>query len=108
MSSSDTAAATAADDLVAQVAALDPGELAPESVQRLMAAAVTAYGRMLDAGVGAPAFGSATDVTATDAVRAASAVLKGVNLETFELALWETWGGAPWTAPARTEKADEA
>lgn len=95
---------SSSDELVAELAAADPAGLAPESVQRLMATAVTAYGRMLDAGVPAPAFGSATDVTATDAVRAASAVLKGVNLETFELALWETWGGTPWTAPARTEE----
>jgi len=90
-------AAGDAEACAARLAELDPSAFSAATVQRLMATAVRAYGRLLDEGTAAPAFGSATEVTATDAVRAASAVLKGVNLEVFELALWETWGGAPWT-----------
>ena len=74
-----------------------PDTLAPEEVQELMARAVRAYGRLLDAGVAVSPLPPGADITATDAVRAASGILKAVNLETFELALWETWGGTPWT-----------
>lgn len=82
---------------VSDLLGTDPETLAPEDVQELMAYAVRAYGRLLDAGTAVPPLPVGAEVTATDAVRAASGILKAVNLETFELALWETWGGTPWT-----------
>ncbi|NUR92273.1 MAG: hypothetical protein HOY71_50075 [Nonomuraea sp.] len=41
------------------------------------------------------------DVTATDVVTVASALLHAQNLEVFELALWQSWGGVPWKEAAR-------
>ncbi|WP_156994361.1 hypothetical protein [Pseudonocardia acaciae] len=38
----------------------------------------------------------AGDVTATDVVIAATAMLRQQNLEVFELALWQSFGGQPW------------
>ncbi|MGH3585096.1 MAG: hypothetical protein ACRDQ0_02135 [Pseudonocardia sp.] len=76
-------------------------------VQQLMERAVREYGRLLDAGTAGPVLPELHEVTATDAVRAASALLAAVNLEIFELALWETWGGRPWAATAAGRPADE-
>lgn len=97
-SSTETAAKDEleADALAVRLQQLGPETLSPEAVHRLMTVAVVAFGRHLDAGTPMPEVVEATQVNATDAVRAASAVLKAVNLETFELALWETWGGTPW------------
>lgn len=85
-----------AERLAARIGELGPDALSPDAVRTLMTAAITAFGRHVDAGTPVPEPADATKVNATDAVRAASAVLKAVNLETFELALWETWGGTPW------------
>jgi hypothetical protein len=76
----------------------DPADLTLAEVQRLMELAVRGYGRLLDDGTGGSVLADSHEVTATDAVRAASALLAAVNLQIFELALWETWGGRPWAA----------
>lgn len=87
----------------------DVAGLTLEDVQRLMDLAVRGYGRLLDEETGGPVLPDLHGVTATDAVRAASALLSAVNLEVFELALWQTWGGAPWApreagiSPTRTQ-----
>jgi len=73
-----------------------PEDLSLADIQRLMNLAVLAYGRLVDLGQDGPILPSVHTVTATDAARAASALLAAVNLEVFELALWETWGGRPW------------
>ncbi|MFI9386665.1 hypothetical protein [Kutzneria sp. NPDC052558] len=62
-------------------------------VQRLMERAVAAYSRLTDDGAAGPILHNGHNITATDAVRAASALLSAVNLEVFELALWQSWGG---------------
>lgn len=96
--SSSAETATGADESVERIERLGPDALSPEAVRRLMTVAITAFGRHVDAGTPVPEIVDPARVNATDAVRAASAVLKAVNLETFELALWETWGGTPWRA----------
>jgi hypothetical protein len=68
-------------------------------VQRHMESAVRAYGQLLDAGHTRPILADNHRITATDAVRAASALLAAVNLEVFELALWQSWGGQPYHEP---------
>lgn len=75
----------------------DAADLTLEDVQRLMGLAVRGYSRLLDEGAGGAALPDSHAVTATEVVRAASALLAAVNLEVFELALWQTWGGATWT-----------
>ena len=82
-----------------------PEDLSLADIQRLMNLAVPAYGRLVDLGQDGPLLPSVHAVTATDAARAASALLAAVNLEVFELALWETWGGKPWRGDR--EDADE-
>jgi len=67
--------------------------LALEDVQQLMERAVRAYSQLLDEGPAGPILHNGHRITATDAVRAASALLSAVNLEVFELALWQSWGG---------------
>lgn len=84
-----------APDLVARLATLDPHVLAPDDVQLLMAMAVRAYSDLVERGHAMSPLAPGSDVTATDAVRAASGILKALDLETFELALWQMFGGGP-------------
>ena len=85
-----------------------PEDLSLADIQRLMNLAVLAYGRLADVGREGPLLPVTHAVTATDAARVASALLAAVNLEVFELALWETWGGKPWRGDREDtdEKAD--
>jgi hypothetical protein len=64
-----------------------------EDIQQRVESAVRAYSRYLESGQDGPILNSGNRITATDAVRAASAILDAVNLEVFELALWQSWGG---------------
>jgi hypothetical protein len=82
--------------LLSRLAATDAEQWTQGDVQNLFTAAVQVYCARLDQADEFPPFMDAADVTATDAVRVASAILEAVNLETFELALWQTWGGRPW------------
>lgn len=84
-------------DAIAGVRAED---LTLADVQHLVDLAVRAYGRILDAEEGGgPILPPAHAVSATDATRAAGALLAALNVEVFELALFQTWGGSPWSAP---------
>ena len=40
-----------------------------------------------------PAFPSHADVTATEAMLAVSAIMKAVNIQVFELGMWQSWSG---------------
>lgn len=84
-------------EMIAEIGSCDVGSLRLSDVQILMDLAVRAYGRILEEekerGSILP---SAHGVTATDVSRAASALLDALNIEVFELALWESWGGRPW------------
>lgn len=87
---------TGLDQAIAEVVEADPESLTPAHIQALFPVAIRALGHRLDEGESFPPFTAHSGVTATDAVRTASAVLGALNLEPFELALWETWGGRPW------------
>lgn len=91
-----------ASDLVARLAALDPHTLAPDDVQLLMTIAVRAYSDLVEGGHVLAPLAPGSDVSATDAVRAASGILKALDLETFELALWQMFGGGPLRRDAGT------
>jgi hypothetical protein len=71
-------------------------ELAVTTVQHLLAAATRAYVAHLEAGAGVPPFSTTAGVrpvTATEAVAAASEMLRALDLEVFELAMWQSQGG---------------
>ena len=82
-------------ELVARLTALDPQDLAPDEVQRLMTLAVRAYSHLVERGQDVAPLSPDSAVSATDAVRAASGILKALDLEIFELALWQMFAGGP-------------
>ncbi len=91
------AAATAAlDELVKKTtAALEAGHIVEAvptaSMQKLLAAAVRLYALQFHAGRDIPIFGQAHGVTATDAMVVTTAILKAVNIQLFELGMWQMW-----------------
>jgi len=90
--------AARSDSTLAGVTGIRAEDLTLAEVQHLVELAVRAYGRIVDAEGGAgPILALSHAVTATDAVRAAGALLAALNVEVFELALFQTWGGSPWS-----------
>ncbi|HET7847640.1 MAG TPA: hypothetical protein VFL51_01130 [Pseudolabrys sp.] len=62
-------------------------------VQAMLAKAVRLYATRAQDGDGAlPAF-FAGAVTATEAMVTVSAILKAVNVQIFELGMWQAWSG---------------
>lgn len=84
-----------ASELAARLATLDPRVMTPEVVQQLMTMAIRAYSDLVERGIEVSPLVPGSAVSATDAVRAASGILKALDLETFELALWQMFGGSP-------------
>lgn len=63
-------------------------------IQAMLARAVKLYAeRAADRDEALPAFDGNAKVTATDAVVAVSAILKAVNVQLFELGMWQTFSG---------------
>jgi hypothetical protein len=78
----------------ARIAAARSGEgLTDAEIQALLGAAVRLYAeRAAACEEPLPAFDpDAAGVTATDALRATTAILKAVNVATFELGMWQAW-----------------
>ena len=102
MSSPDVTESSIVDELTATIERLDDlaGELlvqakedslSAESIQKLLTIAVKVYvARRINAPDLKPFTGSV--VTATDVAVATTQMLQAVNLELFELALWNGWG----------------
>jgi hypothetical protein len=68
--------------------------LSDAEVQAMLAKAVRLYaGRAAERDGALAAFPPGAEVTATDVTVAASAMLKAVNLQVFELGLWQSWAG---------------
>jgi hypothetical protein len=62
-------------------------------IQHMLAKAVRLYAERAAEGDRAlPAF-AADAVTATDVMVTVTAMLKAVNLQTFELGMWQAWSG---------------
>jgi hypothetical protein len=113
MSSSDTAtlAPSRADELRGQVEHLmaqmenaaelldrlvaeGAGECLPdEPMQRLFRALVDLYAQKFDAGERTLPCGDVRDMSATKIMITASGLLKGANLELFELGMWQSFSG---------------
>jgi hypothetical protein len=63
-------------------------------IQAMLANAVRLYvERVADTEGGLPAFPADAQVTATDVMVTATAMLKAVKLQVFELGMWQTWSG---------------
>jgi hypothetical protein len=63
-------------------------------IQSMLAQAVRLYAERAAEREGAlPAFPAGAQVTATDAMVSVSAILKAVNLQLFELGMWQAWSG---------------
>jgi hypothetical protein len=76
------------------VAAAQSGDdLTDGDIQALLGAAVRLYAhRAAVRDEALPAFNAqAAGVTATDAMLATTAILKAVNVATFELGMWQSW-----------------
>ncbi|MBS1698903.1 MAG: hypothetical protein JST25_10945 [Actinobacteria bacterium] len=85
-----------ADQLESINATADTADLPVEDMQRVFTAAFHLYSRLAEErGIGDP-FTPTNGITATQVVTTALAILHAQNLEVFELALWQSWGGAPW------------
>jgi hypothetical protein len=96
MSSHETVASVD-DNFVADLEQLlSVGEAASvpdELLSRAMAALIRTYGAKVDGGVRPRLLPETSDVSATEVLVAASALLKAANLEIFELGMWQSWSG---------------
>lgn len=66
---------------------------ADADIQRMLASAVKAYAARVEADGALPAFASTDQVTATEVMVTVTAMLKAVNLQVFELGMWQAWSG---------------
>ncbi len=62
-------------------------------VQSTLAQAVKDYAALVQSGDRCRPFPAESGVTATDVVVACSSMLRAVDVEIFELAMWEIFGG---------------
>jgi len=77
--------------------AAGPGDLTglhDNDLQLLFAAAIREYAARAEArDEPLPALPPDSGVTATEAMLAVSAILKAVNIQVFELGMWQSWSG---------------
>jgi mannose/cellobiose epimerase-like protein (N-acyl-D-glucosamine 2-epimerase family) len=97
MSSPNSAAPTSSQDALRAACALIGAAQSSEGlqdadIQSLLGGAVRLYAqRASEREEPLPAFGADAGVTATDAMLATTAILKAVNVATFELGMWQAW-----------------
>src|ERR1700704_5378207 len=74
----------------------DPNrEIPVEDLQRLLAAAVRCFAAGVERGTGEAPFpgdGTGESPTATEVMVASTEFLAALDIEVFELAMWQTWG----------------
>lgn len=72
----------------------DDARLSDADIQAMLAKAVRLYAERVAENESAfPAFPAGAPVTATDVMVTTTAMLKAVNLQVFELGMWQTWTG---------------
>lgn len=76
----------------ALLATLD-GPLGDAELQAVMGAAVKRYAERLGEGGELRAFAPGAGVTATEAMLVTTAILRAVNVQLFELGMWQAWSG---------------
>jgi hypothetical protein len=92
MSLPDVDTPARAQDFIASLG--DGRALSDEDVQALLAAAVRIYAdRMEERDAPLAAFAPGAGVNATQAMVAITAILKAVNVQLFELGMWQAWSG---------------
>ena len=92
MSSPEAATVTRTRDLIASLG--DGGALDDGDVQALLAAAVRIYAERAEGRDESLAgFPPDAGITATHAMLAVTAILKAVNVQVFELGMWQAWSG---------------
>ena len=70
------------------------GALSDAQLQKLLVAAIKSYAARAEASdEPLPALAPNSEVTATDAMLVVSAILKAVNVQVFELGMWQSWSG---------------
>ena len=63
-------------------------------IQAMLAKAVRLYAeRAMETESAMPAFPAAAPMTATEVMVTVTAMLKAVNLQVFELGMWQAWSG---------------
>jgi hypothetical protein len=71
-----------------------PDALSDGEIQALLARAVKLYAaRVAASDETLAAFPADAEITATDAVVTTTAILKAVNVQLFELGMWQAWSG---------------
>ena len=70
------------------------GAMSDAELQDLLAAAIKSYAVRAEASdEPLPALSAQSGVTATEAMLAVSAIMKAVNVQVFELGMWQSWSG---------------
>ena len=70
------------------------GALPDAQLQVLLAAAIKSYAARAEVSDDPlPALPADSGVTATEAMLVVSAILKAVNVQVFELGMWQSWSG---------------
>jgi hypothetical protein len=82
-----------AEMLEAKLASGEIDVLTPQAMQALMATLVKLYSASADAGDRYPILEGRMSVTGTDAMIVCGALLKAVDLQVFELGMWQSWSG---------------
>ncbi|MBX6328725.1 MAG: hypothetical protein IRY89_09130 [Pseudolabrys sp.] len=62
-------------------------------IQEMLARAVRLYARRAEQGDAPAAFPPGADMTATEVLVTVSAMLRAVNVQVFELGMWQAWSG---------------
>jgi O-methyltransferase involved in polyketide biosynthesis len=71
-----------------------PESIADDALAQLLAATVRLYAARFQQGCRTRAFGpGGHDVTATDVMITTTAMLQAVNVQLFELGMWQAWTG---------------
>lgn len=71
-----------------------PARPSDADIQAMLARAVQLYAeRASESGRALPAFPADASMTATEVMVTVSAMLKAVNLQVFELGMWQAWTG---------------
>jgi hypothetical protein len=76
-----------------KLAAGDLGVLTPEAIQALMQALCKLYSANMDSGNKFPVVDHRMAISGTDAMIMCGALLKAVDLQVFELGMWQSWSG---------------
>lgn len=80
--------------LIGRLVERGAGECLPDAaLQQLFKACVRLYAQKVDAGERITPCGDTRDISATSILVTASGLLKGANLELFELGMWQSFSG---------------